>query len=436
MRVLALDYGAARTGVAVSDASGTLARPVCVVRKAATESGLAEVARLVTELEAEQVVVGLPLTLRGEHGKQAAETELFVTALRRARRRAGRDRRRALHDRACAALRRQGARGCGCGSASAPELARPQCARRQQGSRMRRLVAVVAASAGAAARRRLRWRWRRLDRGRDDDRAAGREPPHHLPGGAQRPRDGRPRRRRARDRDREARRHAEADPRRVPRGRQARSAAEDLPPRLEARLAGGLPLPGALRLHPVHDRQRARLRPARGIPQELRPRQPRVCALEEPDAVRRAQDRLDDREGDGGTGRAEARRGGDLQPAAPEDAARHRRNAPLRPEHPGHRVADQGCDREQQPLQQPEVHGPAADAGGESRASPRSRPPHIRPRWTTSTTSAFPARSGTSSPRARARSCARCASTGTPAAEASGSGLRQGGSGPSGILPP
>ena len=82
MRVLALDYGAARTGVAVSDASGTLARPVCVVRKAATENGLAEVVRLVNELEAEHVVVGLPLTLRGEHGKQAAETELFVTALR------------------------------------------------------------------------------------------------------------------------------------------------------------------------------------------------------------------------------------------------------------------------------------------------------------------------------------------------------------------
>src|SRR4029078_5726707 len=50
--------------------------------KAATENGLAEVVRLVTEIEAEQVVVGLPLTLRGEHGKQACETELFVTALR------------------------------------------------------------------------------------------------------------------------------------------------------------------------------------------------------------------------------------------------------------------------------------------------------------------------------------------------------------------
>ena len=82
MRVLALDYGSARTGVAVSDVSGTLARPVCVVRKAATDLGHAEVVRLVTEHEAERVVVGLPLTLRGEHGKQAVETELFVTALR------------------------------------------------------------------------------------------------------------------------------------------------------------------------------------------------------------------------------------------------------------------------------------------------------------------------------------------------------------------
>jgi putative holliday junction resolvase len=82
VRVLALDYGAARTGVAVSDASGTIARPVCVVSKAATDAGLAEVARLVAAHEAERVVVGLPLTLRGEHGKQAAETELFVTALR------------------------------------------------------------------------------------------------------------------------------------------------------------------------------------------------------------------------------------------------------------------------------------------------------------------------------------------------------------------
>lgn len=82
MRVLALDYGAARTGVAVSDATGTLARPVGVVERAASEPGLERVAALVAEHDAELVVVGLPLTLRGEHGAQARETQTFVDALR------------------------------------------------------------------------------------------------------------------------------------------------------------------------------------------------------------------------------------------------------------------------------------------------------------------------------------------------------------------
>ncbi len=82
MKVLALDYGSARTGVAVSDPTGTLARPLGVVEGAATESGLAELARLAREEEVERVVVGLPLTLRGTHGEQATETERFVEALR------------------------------------------------------------------------------------------------------------------------------------------------------------------------------------------------------------------------------------------------------------------------------------------------------------------------------------------------------------------
>ena len=79
---MALDYGSARTGVAVSDPTGTLARPLVVVERAATEGGLAELERLVRAEEVERVVVGLPLTLRGEHGEQAAETERFVEALR------------------------------------------------------------------------------------------------------------------------------------------------------------------------------------------------------------------------------------------------------------------------------------------------------------------------------------------------------------------
>jgi putative Holliday junction resolvase len=82
VKVLALDYGAARTGVAVSDPTGTLARPLEVVGRAASPAGLARLAELVRLEDAERVVVGLPLTLRGEHGAQAEETVRFVEALR------------------------------------------------------------------------------------------------------------------------------------------------------------------------------------------------------------------------------------------------------------------------------------------------------------------------------------------------------------------
>lgn len=81
MKVLALDYGRARTGVAVSDPTGTVARPLCVVERAATADGLGRVAKLIEDEAAERVVVGLPLTLQGERGEQARETEAFVEAL-------------------------------------------------------------------------------------------------------------------------------------------------------------------------------------------------------------------------------------------------------------------------------------------------------------------------------------------------------------------
>ena len=82
MKVVALDFGAARTGVAVSDATGTLARPVGIVEKAGTPAGLDRLVAVVGEHEAELVLVGLPLTLRGERGEQARATEAFVEALR------------------------------------------------------------------------------------------------------------------------------------------------------------------------------------------------------------------------------------------------------------------------------------------------------------------------------------------------------------------
>jgi len=81
VKVLALDFGAARTGVAVSDPTGTLARPLGVVRRAA-DTGLEELVSLIRDEAPGRVVVGLPLTLRGERGEQARETEVFVETLR------------------------------------------------------------------------------------------------------------------------------------------------------------------------------------------------------------------------------------------------------------------------------------------------------------------------------------------------------------------
>jgi putative Holliday junction resolvase len=84
VKVLALDFGSARTGVAVSDPTGTLARPVTIVERAATDAGFAKLLAVIAAEEPELVVVGLPLTLRGDHGEQARETAAFVERLRSA----------------------------------------------------------------------------------------------------------------------------------------------------------------------------------------------------------------------------------------------------------------------------------------------------------------------------------------------------------------
>jgi putative Holliday junction resolvase len=66
----------------VSDATGTLARPLGVVERVGTEAGLERLRELIESEEAERVVVGLPLTLRGERGAQVDETQRFVDRLR------------------------------------------------------------------------------------------------------------------------------------------------------------------------------------------------------------------------------------------------------------------------------------------------------------------------------------------------------------------
>jgi putative pre-16S rRNA nuclease len=80
-RVLALDYGRARCGCAVSDPSGTLATPLEPVEDPGSEAGLERLEQLVSEQGAESVVVGLPIGLSGREGAQAQEARGFVERL-------------------------------------------------------------------------------------------------------------------------------------------------------------------------------------------------------------------------------------------------------------------------------------------------------------------------------------------------------------------
>jgi putative Holliday junction resolvase len=84
LKVLALDFGSARTGVAVSDPTGTVARPVTTVEHAPTDAGFAKLLAVIAAEAPELIVVGMPLTLGGEHGEQARETDAFVDRLRAA----------------------------------------------------------------------------------------------------------------------------------------------------------------------------------------------------------------------------------------------------------------------------------------------------------------------------------------------------------------
>ncbi|CAB4879500.1 unannotated protein [freshwater metagenome] len=84
MRVLALDYGSARCGCALSDPTGTLASPIEPVLRPATKAGLRALGELVRTQNVERVVLGLPLSLSGGDSDQTLETRRFADRLRSA----------------------------------------------------------------------------------------------------------------------------------------------------------------------------------------------------------------------------------------------------------------------------------------------------------------------------------------------------------------
>ena len=79
-RVMALDYGKARTGVAVSDPTGLIVRPLEPVLKANSSDGIATISALITSHEVTRVVVGLPVGLQGET-PQTARSRSFAARL-------------------------------------------------------------------------------------------------------------------------------------------------------------------------------------------------------------------------------------------------------------------------------------------------------------------------------------------------------------------
>jgi putative holliday junction resolvase len=84
MRVLALDHGAVRTGVAVSDETGTVVRPAGVVQGVDGEAGFAELLAVIGSQRPGLIVVGLPLSLDGQEHAQAKRARAFAARLARA----------------------------------------------------------------------------------------------------------------------------------------------------------------------------------------------------------------------------------------------------------------------------------------------------------------------------------------------------------------
>ncbi|MBV9773634.1 MAG: Holliday junction resolvase RuvX [Gemmatimonadetes bacterium] len=83
-RIMALDYGARRIGVALSDPTRTIASPLTtLVRRAGKRPPWAEIARLIEQHEVAELVVGLPLDLKGNEGEWAAEVRGFGDQLAR-----------------------------------------------------------------------------------------------------------------------------------------------------------------------------------------------------------------------------------------------------------------------------------------------------------------------------------------------------------------
>jgi putative Holliday junction resolvase len=82
-RIMGLDIGDSRIGVALSDPLGLLASPLTIISRADEPAAIAKLVDIIREKEIVKVIAGLPLNMDGSRGNQAEKTDIFVTALGR-----------------------------------------------------------------------------------------------------------------------------------------------------------------------------------------------------------------------------------------------------------------------------------------------------------------------------------------------------------------
>lgn len=83
MRVLAIDHGEKRLGIAISDPSGTIARPLTVIRHTSRDADVAQVLALAQEYQVERIVIGISLDDQGQPNLAGRRALNFARALQR-----------------------------------------------------------------------------------------------------------------------------------------------------------------------------------------------------------------------------------------------------------------------------------------------------------------------------------------------------------------
>lgn len=79
---MGLDVGTKTIGVAISDESGLIAQPFCVIKRGSFSGNLEEIRRLVEEHSIKMIVVGMPVNMNGTSGPRSKETQRFIDKIK------------------------------------------------------------------------------------------------------------------------------------------------------------------------------------------------------------------------------------------------------------------------------------------------------------------------------------------------------------------